>query len=78
MILHCQGMGVAFGRKFKMEVMSYCPSPLFTLSIASIHSCQSSFPVCTSGCGKGSDDVSCSGSQLVSGSSTKPIAYLLL
>lgn len=43
MILHCQGMGVAFERKFKMEVMGYRPSPLFTLSIASVHSCQSSF-----------------------------------
>lgn len=43
MQLHCQGMGVAFGWKLKMEVMGYCPSPLVTLSIASVHSSSVTF-----------------------------------
>lgn len=79
MILHCQGMGIVFGQKCKTEVMGYCPSPLFQLSITSVQSCNLSLLGCTSGCGEGwGEDVSCSGSQLVSGPSTKLIPYLLL
>jgi len=62
-----------------MEVVGYCPSPFFTLSIASVHSCQLSLSVGTSGCGKGSgEDVGSSGSWFVSGPGTNAIAYLLL
>lgn len=71
---NARAMGVAFWLKIKMGVMGNIPFPHFHWCISSI---QFSFPVCTSGCGRGwGDDVSCGGSQFVSGRSSKPTAYL--